>query len=252
MAMHRGTPLLLLALLLVALAQGFLLRPSTIIRTSTTTMMAAHQQPHSQAAGLDRKAALQQGALLTSAFLFVTGASPLAAFAKDSKPPAASFEECVSKLLLSKKVLQPVGKYIKVGLYDPARTNIKYVTNQFRLKKAMERIVLLAFEKDVPQSKLDDAAEVTAVIDNTLSQLDSSVYTQIFIPTDGEISPDALKYQKQAFEFYDTALDSIEKVLSLASAEDISEAQKLVDATSLPPFLFKQFADGQTFRPPTP
>ena len=82
MAMHRGTPLLLLALLLVALAQGFLLRPSTIIRTSTTTMMAAHQQPHSQAAGLDRKAALQRGALLTSAFLFVTGASPLPAFAK--------------------------------------------------------------------------------------------------------------------------------------------------------------------------
>jgi hypothetical protein len=53
-------------------------------------------------------------------------------------------------------------------------------------------------------------------------------------------------------EFYDTALDSIEKVLSLASADDISAAQKLVDATSLPPFLFKQFAEGQTFRPPTP
>lgn len=57
---------------------------------------------------------------------------------------------------------------------------------------------------------------------------------------------------EQAFEFYDTALDSIEKVLSLASADEISAAQGLVDGTSLPPFLFKQFADGQTFRPPTP
>lgn len=161
MALHRGTPLPLLALLLALLTvtQGFFICPSTI--RTPTTMTAHQQQPLSQAAGLDRKAALQQGALLTSAFLFVTGASPLPAFAKDSKPPAASFEECVSKLLLSKKVLQPVGKYIKVGLYDPARTNIKYVTNQFRLKKAMERIVLLAFEKDVPQSKLDDAAEVS-------------------------------------------------------------------------------------------
>jgi hypothetical protein len=44
-------------------------------------------------------------------------------------------------------------------------------------------------------------SQVTAVIDNTLSQLDSSVYTQIFIPTDGEISPDALKYQKQVSRF---------------------------------------------------
>ena len=122
--------------------------------------MTAQRPPHAQATGLDRKAALQQGALLTSAFLFVTGASPLPAFAKDNKPAALTFEECVSKLLLSKKVLQPVAKYIKIGQYDPARTNIKYVTNQFRLKKAMERIVLLAFEKDVPQSRLDDAAEV--------------------------------------------------------------------------------------------
>jgi|EP00624_Nannochloropsis_granulata_P000985 hypothetical protein len=197
MTLPHRTPLILptLLLALVAVAQGFFLRTSTV-RVSTT-MMTAHQQPEHSATVLDRKAALQQGAVLTSAFLFVTGASPLPVRAKDNKPAALSFEECVSKLLLSKKVLQPVAKYIKIGQYDPARTNIKYVTNQFRLKKAMERIVLLAFEKDVSQSKLDEAAEVTAVIDNTLSQLDSSVYTQIFIPTDGEISPDALKYQKQ-------------------------------------------------------
>ncbi|KAM3573202.1 hypothetical protein VYU27_004805 [Nannochloropsis oceanica] len=252
MALPHRTPLILVTSLLamVAVAHGFFLRPSTL---RVSTIMTAHQQlEHSPATGLDRKAALQQGVVLTSVFLFVAGASPLPVRAKDNKPAALSFEECVSKLLLSKKVLQPVAKYIKIGQYDPARTNIKYVTNQFRLKKAMERIVLLAFEKDVSQSKLDEAAEVTAVIDNTLSQLDSSVYTQIFIPTDGEISPDALKYQKQAFEFYDTVLDSIDKVLSLAGAEDISAAQKLVDGTPLPSFLFKQFADGQTFRPPTP
>lgn len=42
-----------------------------------------------------------------------------------------------------------------------ARTNIKYVVNQFRIKKAMERAVLLAFDRDgVDPSKLDDAAEV--------------------------------------------------------------------------------------------
>jgi len=163
MALPCRTPLLLLGLLLalVAVAEGFFLTPSTS-RISTTTTMTAQRPTHAQATGLDRKAALQQFALLTSAFLFVTGASPFPAFAKDNKPAALTFEECVSKLLLSRKVLQPVGKYMRIGQYDPARTNIKYVTNQFRLKKAMERIVLLAFEKDVPQSQLDDAAEVRA------------------------------------------------------------------------------------------
>lgn len=39
--------------------------------------------------------------------------------------------------------------------------------------------------------------QVTAVVDNELSQLDSSVYTQIFIPSDGEINPSALKYRDQ-------------------------------------------------------
>lgn len=45
-----------------------------------------------------------------------------------------------------------------------ARTNIKYVVNQFRIKKAMERAVLLAFEKaDTDPAKLDEAAEVGPV-----------------------------------------------------------------------------------------
>jgi hypothetical protein len=35
------------------------------------------------------------------------------------------------------------------------------------------------------------------VVDNELSQLDSSVYTQIFIPSDGEINPTAFKYRDQ-------------------------------------------------------
>lgn len=47
------------------------------------------------------------------------------------------------------------------------------------------------------------------MIDNTLSQLDSSVYTQIFIPTDGEISPDALKYQKQVRLYIERVTNTI-------------------------------------------
>ena len=35
------------------------------------------------------------------------------------------------------------------------------------------------------------------MVDNELSQLDSSVYTQIFIPSDGELNPSAFKYRDQ-------------------------------------------------------
>jgi hypothetical protein len=43
----------------------------------------------------------------------------------------------------------------------------------------------------------DPNIKVTAVVDNELSQLDSSVYTQIFIPSDGELNPSAFKYRDQ-------------------------------------------------------
>ena len=99
----------------------------------------------------------------------------------------------MATLILAKEVLGPVKRYIEIGQFDPgavwwkvwgrwtlpylplrltptthtppkphtARTNIKFVVNQFRIKKAMERAVLLAFEQaNADPSKLDDAAEV--------------------------------------------------------------------------------------------
>jgi len=64
--------------------------------------------------------------------------------------------------------------------------------------QAMEKAVESALDiaDDIP--KFETAAEATAVYDNQLSQLDSSIYTLIFIPTDGEeISPQAVKFRKQ-------------------------------------------------------
>ncbi len=48
--------------------------------------------------------------------------------------------------------------------------------------------------------------QLTAVVDNELSQLDSSVYTQIFIPSDGELNPAAFKYRDQVLMPDDDAL----------------------------------------------
>lgn len=58
----------------------------------------------------------------------------------------------------------------------------------------MEKAVAEALGRDVDQDKIDAAAELTAVIDNTLSQLDSSAYTMLFIPSEGsDIAPDVSK-----------------------------------------------------------
>lgn len=107
----------------------------------------------------------------------VAGVSLLSSFLLTSQPAQAkigsSFEENIAYVLLAKKVLTPVRKYvrhewtkmithffvrnthpfssdlrvffvphwffmyryIKIGQYDVARSNIKYVTNQFRIKK---------------------------------------------------------------------------------------------------------------------
>ncbi len=50
---------------------------------------------------------------------------------------------------------------------------------------------------DSSNSLAFDFVQVTAVIDNNMSQLDSSVYTQIFIPSEGELNSAAVKYQQQ-------------------------------------------------------
>lgn len=130
--------------------------------------------------------------LVAGAVLGFAGAPPSPSRAAAKKGPSGpSFEETMATLLLAKEVLGPVKRYIEIGQFDPgtlfgavlgrwtvptfwtdippctpppmkpARTNIKYVVNQFRIKKAMERAVLLAFDQaDADPSKLDDAAEV--------------------------------------------------------------------------------------------
>jgi hypothetical protein len=63
----------------------------------------------------------------------------------------------------------------------------------------MEKAVDLAItESEVDPDVLEAGAEGSAMIDNLLSQLDSSVYTNIFVPTEGdEFGPTAEKYRQQ-------------------------------------------------------
>lgn len=46
-------------------------------------------------------------------------------------------------------------------------------------------------------------------------------------------------------------MDTVDKVLALASADEIKEAEKIGNKVELPPFLFKEF-NGEFYRPATP
>lgn len=56
-----------------------------------------------------------------------------------------NFEEALAKVLLSKKVLEPARRYIEVGQYDPARTNVNFCRNQLRLNKVFSCVYIYMY-----------------------------------------------------------------------------------------------------------
>lgn len=164
-----------------------------------------------------------------------------------------SMVESLSVILASKKILIPVQKYIEIGQYDPGRTNVNYCTKILRIRRAFDNVVLQAQDNpSVDLDKLDAAIELTAVADNNFSQLDSSIYTLIFIPNEGnELPPNSRKYLVMAQDYYKTVMDSIDAALALGSPQELNEAQKLADTMEYPQFLFKEFK-GDFYRAGTP
>ena len=71
------------------------------------------------------------------------------------------------------------------------------------------------------------------------------IFTYLFLP------PPLPSLYTKAFEFYDAVMDTVEKVLALASADELKEAEQLGSKIELPSFLFKKF-EGEFYRPATP
>lgn len=164
-----------------------------------------------------------------------------------------SMVESLSVILASKKILTPVQRYIEIGQYDPGRTNVNYCTKILRVRRALDNVVSQAQDNpSIDLDKLDAAIELTAVADNNFSQLDSSIYTLIFIPNEGnELPPNSRKYLVMAQDYYKTVMDSIDAALALGSPQELDQAQKLADKMEFPSFLFKEFK-GDFYRAATP
>ena len=82
--------------------------------------------------------------------------------------------------------------------YDFARTNVNYCLNQLQLSKALSTVIQGSIDFCDDADAIEAASEASQTIANTAVQLDSTIYTCVFIPSeDGEIPPNAEKYRKQ-------------------------------------------------------
>lgn len=111
----------------------------------------------------------------------------------DVQPALATEEKFVSALssiVNAKKILAPVKNYVELQGYDNARTNIYYIVNNLGLQKKADALIQNSIDVVDDEAKIERAQEAASRIANTASQLDSSVYTVIFIPSeDGTINP---------------------------------------------------------------
>lgn len=153
-----------------------------------------------------------------------------------------AFIDSLSTLILVKKIIEPTKKFIYLQAYDNARTNIRYTLNQLFLQKKVDLLIKSSIDFSDDMDSIDAAQDAGSKLTNTLLQFDNTAYTCIFIPSDdGTVPPSADKYRKQANDFYDTALSSIDVILKVANERQIAAATKLADAATktLPPVLFK-------------
>lgn len=159
----------------------------------------------------------------------LTVAVPLSARAATSEK---DFISALSVIYTSKAILKPIGDYVKNMAYDNARTNVKYLLNQLQIEKAATQLIKASLDFAENSDAIEEAQEVGSSIGNALIQLDSTIYTVIFIPSDdsGGVPPAAEKYLKQLQDYLLNVNRSLDILLSLGGEAQLVDAKKLSEA----------------------
>lgn len=131
------------------------------------------------------------------------------------EPPNTSSKQAVVPIAMCQYVLNPVERYIKEGSWDRARTNVNYCTRVLAVRKNMQ-----AAAKFLSGDGYYDGMEIAGDVENLFTQLDASVYTPIFIPSDDGVSLEQRKYQTEAFDYLKDIVDCLDRFLRLFSDED--------------------------------
>lgn len=138
------------------------------------------------------------------------------------KPTLTKMEKALVPVVMCRTAMTPVRRYIEDGLWDKARTNVNYCTKNLSLKKRIRDTAENGLEGDA----FYDALGIAGSLDNTMTQLDASVYTPIFVASDEGISEEQLIYQEQARGFYNDALDMLDRFLSSIGVDSLTKAQE--------------------------
>jgi len=160
-----------------------------------------------------------------------------------SAPSEAAYVQALAVMMTSKRILQPVPDFIKKQAYDNGRTNVKYLQNQLQLEKQATLLVRGGLEYSSKEEALEKAQEKATEIDNACSQLDTTIYTVVFIPSeDGEIPPAAEKYIKEIYTYLNALNDDLDALIAVGSDEQLAAAKTIStkQIAELPATLFKE------------
>lgn len=173
---------------------------------------------------LTRREAIQLLTIAPVGFLsLTTNAIDVKAAAKKS----VNLEKLTAPIIMCRRVMEPVGRYIEEGAWDKGRTNVNYCTRVLAMRKNMRDAA-----DQLSGDAYYDALDIMGEMVNNMSQLDASLYTPLFIPADdGQVTSEQGKYQSQARGFYKDALDGLNSFLNLIPEEVMKIATAIADKT---------------------
>lgn len=129
-------------------------------------------------------------------------------------------ERAATPVVMCRSVMTPVKRYITDGSWDKGRTNVNYCTRVLALRKNMSAAAEL-----MDDDGFYEGMEIMADLQIIMTQLDASLYTPLFIPSDEGISVEQKVYQNQAFTFYADAISRLDRFLQLLPSESLQKAR---------------------------
>ena len=176
------------------------------------------------------KLARDFGRSLTTAAVVATLAPLTAQAAKVVTPE--EYQAALTDLYAVGLVMKPAKSWIEKQEYDRARSDVKYCLDQLGLQKKVTMVIQNCMDYVDDPDTVEDALGAASNIANTAIQLDGTIYTLVFIPPaeDGERPPNALKYVKEADDYYDAFFSDLEKLKALGSDDQRAKARSDADS----------------------
>lgn len=125
----------------------------------------------------------------------------------------------VAPVIMCRRLLPSLSRYISEGSWNKGRTNVNYCTRILALRRNMKDAA--SFLVGDPYY---DALDISAELSIVMTQLDASLYTPLFIPADEGVSLEQRKYQTEANDYYEQALQYIDTFLTLIPSSDLQKA----------------------------